>query len=49
MKKDNCWKMYLQDNCRYADIINGIGCKGVQLIKSEDLREEDSEAEGYIF
>lgn len=46
MKKDTKWKHYFDDNSRYADIINGIGCKGVQLIKSEDLREEDSEAEG---
>ena len=46
MKKDVGWKAYFQDNRRYADIINGLGCKGKQLVKPEDLHEADTEARG---
>ncbi len=30
MRNDAGWKVFLSDNERYADIINGIGCKGRQ-------------------
>lgn len=46
MKKDNCWKMYLEDNSRYADIINGIGCRGRQVVAGTDLEETDTESQG---
>lgn len=38
------WKQYFSDSCRYADIINGIGCSGIQLVKASDLSEADSQA-----
>ena len=42
MGKDAVWKKYFSDNHRYADIINGIGCKGKQLVKAADLCDADS-------
>lgn len=42
--KDMGWKVYFSDNERYADIINGIGCGGQQLVKETDLSEDDSQA-----
>lgn len=44
MGKDVEWKSFFQDNHRYADIINGIGCGGVQLVKDTDLIEVDPSA-----
>ena len=44
MEMDVCWKEYFRDDARYADVINGIGCGGLQLVKSEDLQEVDSQA-----
>lgn len=44
MEKDEKWKTYFEDNRRYADIINGIGCDGVQMVKDTDLLEADSAA-----
>lgn len=44
MGKDTGWKEFLSDDERYADVINGIGCKGKQegktLGKNEKLREQ---------
>ena len=42
MGKDVEWKSFFQDNHRYADIINGIGCSGVQFVKDTDLQEVDT-------
>ena len=42
MGKDIEWKNFFQDNHRYADIINGIGCGGVQFVKDTDLQEVDT-------
>uniref|UniRef100_UPI004056A1B1 Rpn family recombination-promoting nuclease/putative transposase n=1 Tax=Agathobacter sp. TaxID=2021311 RepID=UPI004056A1B1 len=42
MGKDTEWKSFFQDSQRYADIINGIGCDGVQLVKGSDLQEADT-------
>ena len=42
MGKDVEWKSFFQDNHRYADIINGIGCRGVQFVKDTDLQEVDT-------
>ena len=42
--KDMGWKVYFSDNERYADIINGLGCEGQQLVKDTDLCEDDSHA-----
>jgi len=44
MEKDSGWKRYFSDNHRYADIINGIGCDGMQLVKDTDLSEKDGQA-----
>ncbi len=41
MELDVSWKEYFQDNERYADVINGIGCGGQQLVTEEDLQEAD--------
>lgn len=43
MEMDVCWKEYFRDDARYADVINGIGCSGQQLVKGEDLQEVDSQ------
>ncbi len=42
MGKDMSWKTFFSDNERYADIINGIGCKGVQVVSKEDLQDLDT-------
>ena len=42
MKKDESWKKFFSDNERYADVINAIGCRGMQVVKPEDLQEIDT-------
>jgi len=42
MGKDVEWKSFFEDNRRYADIINGIGCGGMQVVKDTDLTEVDT-------
>ena len=39
MGKDVEWKSFFEDNHRYVDIINGIGCGGMQVVKDSDLTE----------
>lgn len=43
MEKDVSWKVYFQDDDRYADVINGIGFGGRQLVKGVDLEEADTQ------
>lgn len=43
MGMDVCWKEYFRDEARYADVINGLGCAGQQLVKGEDLQEADTQ------
>ena len=43
MAQDVTWKSYFSDDERYADIINGIGCGGKQLIVKDDLQELDTQ------
>ncbi len=43
MVQDIGWKGYFADNDRYADIINGIGCGGRQVIAGNDLHELDTQ------
>lgn len=43
MEKDSSWKTYFSDKLRYADIINGIGCVGEQLVKATDLTEANGQ------
>lgn len=43
MAQDVTWKSYFSDDGRYADIINGIGCGGRQLVMKEDLHELDTQ------
>ncbi len=47
MRKDLGWKGYFSDDERYADVINGIGCKGRQVVKKEDLQELDTQT-GFV-
>ena len=42
MNKDTKLKIFFEDNRRYADVINGIGCGGRQLIHPSDLQEADT-------
>ncbi len=43
MDNDACWKEFFSDNERYADIINGLGCGGRQVVSGEELEEVDSQ------
>lgn len=42
MEKDIVCNVFFSDNERYADIINGIGCKGVPFVAGKDLQELDT-------
>ncbi len=44
MEKDVRWSTFFEDNCRYADIINGLGCAGLQIVSGEDLAEADTKS-----
>lgn len=44
MGKAEEWNVFFEDNHRYADLINGIGCGGVQFVKDTDLAEADPTA-----
>ena len=46
MKKDVGWKSFFEDNRRYADVINGVGCNGKQFVKDTDLQEVDTAVKG---
>lgn len=46
MSEDEILKRYLDDNERYADLINGFTFGGEQIVKAEDLAELDTQA-GY--
>ena len=46
LKKDNGWDKFFEDNERYSDIINGIGCQGQQIVKASDLSELDIKVSG---
>lgn len=41
MGKAEEWNVFFEDNQRFADLINGIGCGGVQFVKDTDLSEAD--------
>ena len=41
MGKAQEWNTFFEENHRYADLINGIGCGGVQFVKDTDLVEVD--------
>lgn len=42
MEKDIVCNAFFSDNERYADIINGIGCKGIPFVEGKDLQELDT-------
>ena len=44
MGKDVKWSDYFEDNRRCADIINGVVCKGQQVVAQEDLAELDTKS-----
>ncbi|MBQ8184769.1 MAG: Rpn family recombination-promoting nuclease/putative transposase [Lachnospiraceae bacterium] len=43
MEKAFCSKEFYGVNTRFADLINGIGCDGKQVVKPEDLQELDTQ------
>lgn len=43
MVKDIGWKAFLSDDERYADLINGIGCGGLQVVDKTDMHEMDTQ------
>lgn len=43
MDRDVGWKEFLQDDARYADVINGLGCGGRQAVTVADLQEADTQ------
>ncbi|MED9903089.1 MAG: transposase [Lachnospiraceae bacterium] len=43
MEKDFLLKRYLADNERYADLLNGIGFAGKQIVTADDLQELDTQ------
>ena len=43
MRKDTGWKVFLSDDERYADVINGIGCNGEQVVKKDNLQDLDTQ------
>lgn len=43
MEEDLIKKRYFSDNERFADLINGYGFEGRQIISAEDLSERDSQ------
>ena len=44
MEKDVEWYDFFKDNRRYADIINGIGCNGQQVVSQNDITELDTKS-----
>ena len=42
MERDVSWAEYLEDDARFADMVNGIGCGGRQVVHAEDLQECDT-------
>ena len=46
MEKDKQWVKFFEDNARYSDVINGIGCNGEQVIRPDDLTELDTKMNG---
>ena len=43
MKNDILAKEFYSDNDRFAEIINGIGCLGQQVLSGEDLQDRDAQ------
>ena len=46
MAQDTKWKIFLSNNARYADVINGIAGGGRQLITKENLYDTDTNTGG---
>lgn len=43
MVHDITWKDYFSDDERYADLINGLGCGGRQVVTKDDIQELDTQ------
>ena len=43
MENDVLTKEFFSDDARYADLINGLGCDGKQIVRKEDLQELDTQ------
>lgn len=48
MEKDMLLQQYLSDNVRYADLINGFGFAGKQVVSADDLTEMDTRTGHWI-
>jgi hypothetical protein len=42
MGKDSEWSVFLSDESRYADFINGFALNGQQIVKEDDIQELDT-------
>jgi hypothetical protein len=42
MGKDAEWSVFLSDERRYADFINGFALNGQQLVTEDDIQELDT-------
>ena len=42
MEKDIVWKVFFENEERFADLINGCGLNGKQMVKPEDLKPADT-------
>lgn len=47
-KKDVALEKYFQDNARFADLLNTVLFKGKQVIRPEDVQEQDSAIKGLV-
>ena len=43
MANDEIWKVFFSDAARYADLINGLGFSGRQVVKPQDVKERDGQ------
>ena len=42
MEKDIVWNVFFENEERFADLINGCGLNGKQMVKPEDLKPADT-------
>ena len=47
MANDEIWKVFFSDATRYADLINGLGFSGRQVVKPQDVKERDGQVVFY--
>jgi hypothetical protein len=42
MQKDACWSIFLSDDTRYADFVNGYVFRGAQVVTDDSIQERDT-------